>query len=417
MKHLKTLLIVGALAILVLGFAAIVSAQDATGTPIPEATAEPEATPVPDADADSDEAAPTPYIGITFEGTDGGVTVIDVVADSPAEAAGLEAGDVITAINGTAVTEDTLRDTVLGFAVGDTVTVDVLRGDETLSLEVTLGEAPQTFRVVRPGRQDRPDVQIFRTDRPRLGITIADQDAGVVVTEVAEGSPAEAAGILVDDIITAVNGTTVASAEEAANAVAEAVDAAEVGEFTVTVTVTRGDETLELTGTLEKSEMPRLPEIVIPNRRDNRDRDRDDNDSRSFSFGLPGFTIVPRDGEGGGFDVVVPFTPANPEAMTQDVTDAMAEVGIIVTPRDGEEGVFDLTIPADALGGGTLGSFSLPKSFNFNFDLESLFDLDLESLLPEGFSFNGPLGRGFRFEIPSFRGRPTQPRAAGEGKL
>ncbi len=70
-----------------------------------------------------------------------GALVMEVTADSPAAEAGLEAGDVITAVNGEAVNEEwTLRNRIAAYEAGDVLTLDVLRGDETLQLEVTLGE-------------------------------------------------------------------------------------------------------------------------------------------------------------------------------------------------------------------------------------------------------------------------------------
>jgi putative serine protease PepD len=63
-----------------------------------------------------------------------------VVADSPAEAADLQVDDILTAINGEAVSS--AREAVRAIRrlnPGDTVTLDVTRGDESLSLEAALG--------------------------------------------------------------------------------------------------------------------------------------------------------------------------------------------------------------------------------------------------------------------------------------
>ncbi|MBE2184409.1 MAG: PDZ domain-containing protein [Anaerolineae bacterium] len=70
-----------------------------------------------------------------------GALVMEVMADLPAAEAGLEAGDVITAVNGEPVNEEwTLRNRIAAYEAGDVITLEVLRGDETLQLEVTLGE-------------------------------------------------------------------------------------------------------------------------------------------------------------------------------------------------------------------------------------------------------------------------------------
>jgi S1-C subfamily serine protease len=66
-----------------------------------------------------------------------------VFPDSPAAAAGLRAGDVITAVDGQAVSaSDDLAEHVLKRAPGETVTLRVVRGDEAQDVEVTLGVLP-----------------------------------------------------------------------------------------------------------------------------------------------------------------------------------------------------------------------------------------------------------------------------------
>ncbi len=66
-----------------------------------------------------------------------------VFPGSPAEEAGLEAGDVITALNGEPIGADTdLSMAILPYGPGDTITLTVLRGAQTLELDVTLGQLP-----------------------------------------------------------------------------------------------------------------------------------------------------------------------------------------------------------------------------------------------------------------------------------
>ncbi len=67
--------------------------------------------------------------------------LIDVVSpSSPAAAAGIEAGDIVTSIGGTPVTsvEDVFL-AIRSHQVGDRVDVEIVRGDERLTLEATLG--------------------------------------------------------------------------------------------------------------------------------------------------------------------------------------------------------------------------------------------------------------------------------------
>jgi serine protease DegS len=86
-----------------------------------------------------DEDLPVEEGALIDEGP-GGVAVIP---GTPADAAGLESGDIITEVGGRPVVEG--RDIVvllLPFRPGDTVPLTVLRGGEELEIEVTLGELP-----------------------------------------------------------------------------------------------------------------------------------------------------------------------------------------------------------------------------------------------------------------------------------
>ncbi|HSW40969.1 MAG TPA: trypsin-like peptidase domain-containing protein [Patescibacteria group bacterium] len=68
-----------------------------------------------------------------------------VVADSPAAAAGLRDGDIITAVDGTEIDRDSPLDDVLTqFAPGRTVALDVLRDGAQVTLTLTLGTRPAT---------------------------------------------------------------------------------------------------------------------------------------------------------------------------------------------------------------------------------------------------------------------------------
>ena len=66
-----------------------------------------------------------------------------VFPGSPAELAGLQEGDIITKVNGHAVDIDhDVATLLLPHVPGDTVTMEVIRGDQTLQIAVTLGTLP-----------------------------------------------------------------------------------------------------------------------------------------------------------------------------------------------------------------------------------------------------------------------------------
>ena len=71
-----------------------------------------------------------------------GAYVASVQADSAAEAAGLRAGDVITAVDGAPVdSADALVAVIRGYKAGDTAKLSLYRGEDDLTISVTFGEA------------------------------------------------------------------------------------------------------------------------------------------------------------------------------------------------------------------------------------------------------------------------------------
>ncbi len=73
----------------------------------------------------------------------GRVTVYAVTPDSPASSAGVQERDIIAAVDGTAITSAAQFRTTLGAtAPGTTVTLDLLRGDQTVTTTATLVQSP-----------------------------------------------------------------------------------------------------------------------------------------------------------------------------------------------------------------------------------------------------------------------------------
>ena len=95
--------------------------------------------------------AAKPYIGVSVGDGDNGALVASVSQGSPAETAGLQENDVITAANGTQIKDaSALVALVRRLNIGDTLKLTVLRGEETLELTLTVGEKPQTAAETDP---------------------------------------------------------------------------------------------------------------------------------------------------------------------------------------------------------------------------------------------------------------------------
>jgi putative serine protease PepD len=89
----------------------------------------------------------------------GGARVEEVEKDSPAEKAGLQAGDVITAVGNKKLDTNTaLADVIKTYKPGDKVELSVTRGAQTLKLTVELGAAADNKDAARLGIRYTPMV-------------------------------------------------------------------------------------------------------------------------------------------------------------------------------------------------------------------------------------------------------------------
>ena len=144
-----------------------------------------------------------------------GVLITDVLADSPAKRGKLERGDVILEYDGHQVVNTTqFRNLVAQTLVGKKIHLKVLRTGKEREVEVTIIEQPMNMARAG-GESDEPEV---RSEGMLAGVEVRDvpsdlarrfnllrERAGVLVVRVAEGSPAESAGLRAGDLITEVN--------------------------------------------------------------------------------------------------------------------------------------------------------------------------------------------------------------------
>jgi serine protease Do len=177
---------------------------------------------------------------IGYEGVKGAI-VSDVQDDSPAEAAKLASGDIITAVNGAEVeTPKELSRMISGIEPGQSVDVTVWRKGKSEVFKVDLGELPGAEQQASAAPNDEQDAPAESDTLADLGLTMtpSDDGKGLVVTDVESGSTAAERGIEAGDVITEVNSVEVAGADDIAKAMA---DAEKAGRKAVLVQVTRED--------------------------------------------------------------------------------------------------------------------------------------------------------------------------------
>jgi len=152
-----------------------------------------------------------------------GALVAESQKDGPAAKAGIESGDVITAVNGQAVKDAReLARVIGGIAPGSSAKLDVLHQGKSKVVNLTLGELPNGQEAkAETGKGSSHDADV-----PRLGLTIAPAakvggagKEGVVVMKVEPKSAAADRGFKEGDVILEVAGKNVSTPAEVSSAV------------------------------------------------------------------------------------------------------------------------------------------------------------------------------------------------------
>lgn len=184
-------------------------------------------------------AVPATWFGAAAERATGGVRITDVTEGSPAAAAGLENGDILTSFGGEPVaTPEVLTEVVRMHRPGDRVPMETLRSGERRSLEATLSERAET------GGRGRMGGGFLGT---WFGAFLRDRDGGgATVARLSENGAAERAGLEEDDAILACDGAAVEDAESFTETVGRRREGA-----TIRLSVERAGQTLEVSVKLE----------------------------------------------------------------------------------------------------------------------------------------------------------------------
>ncbi|HEY3289842.1 MAG TPA: PDZ domain-containing protein [Anaerolineae bacterium] len=190
-----------------------------------------------------------PGFGVPITGTH--VLVTEVITDSPASGAGIKVGDIIFSVDGkTFGANESLSDIVSSHKVGDSIKLSVQHQGDANPTDVTvkLTDNPNKAGTPYLGVQYRmggrfengmrqnggpgfgfgrgrgnPGLQPgtpYTQTNPGGTFQMPQRIPGAMVFQVTDGSPAAKAGLVRSDVITAINGKTVDSAQALVDAIA-----------------------------------------------------------------------------------------------------------------------------------------------------------------------------------------------------
>jgi serine protease Do len=137
-----------------------------------------------------------------------GVLVSDIVKGSPAEKAGLQTGDVIRRFDGKEVENaHKLSQMAAATAPNTKIKIDLLRKGEEESISLEVGTMPEEGqKIISPQKENDWGITVQELT-PQLAqqLGLDPGTSGVVISDIAEGSPAADAGLRSGDLITEVN--------------------------------------------------------------------------------------------------------------------------------------------------------------------------------------------------------------------
>jgi serine protease Do len=174
-------------------------------------------------------------LGLPSDAT--GVVISGVQDGSPADKAGLKSNDLILKLDGFPVADNQeLRNRVATTKPGTKISLEILRDGRTRMVDVQLEELPSNLAENTGREAPEDEVDEPGATESELGIQARtltsdmaremdlQESRGVIVTQVAPGSPAMRAGLRADDLVLEVNREPVQTVEDFRAAVKKAGD-------------------------------------------------------------------------------------------------------------------------------------------------------------------------------------------------
>jgi serine protease Do len=151
---------------------------------------------------------------------EGGILVLTVEENSPAQKSGLQRYDVIVGLNGNPIESmGRFRNQVAEIRPGTKITLTVVRRKDRLEIPLTVGEAPDTLKVRMDSDEGTGEVVdlgmvVINNSASLARRNNLSTDKGIVVTQVERGGTAAENGLRPGDVILGVNRSDVESVQQ-----------------------------------------------------------------------------------------------------------------------------------------------------------------------------------------------------------
>lgn len=143
-----------------------------------------------------------------------GIIVLKVYDDSPAQAAGLNEGDLILNLAGESIkaTRDLSR-VVASSKLGEILSLKIIRSGKNMDLKVTISKMPEDIEEVKSLDQHPKvsfrDISVSDINQVLKRKFRIKPEAGVVIVNITDGSLADKSGLIVGDVITKIENETI----------------------------------------------------------------------------------------------------------------------------------------------------------------------------------------------------------------
>ncbi len=150
-----------------------------------------------------------------------GALVSQVMEGEPGDKAGLKSGDIIIQIDGKTINDSKdLLNTVAGLKVGRTVQITALRDGKEITRSAIVGERRDTLQAAKDSIPDTLGMTVQEITPEIAKHLRRKTQGGVMITKIRSGSPADEAGLQVQDIILSINRKAIRSLKDYLNAIA-----------------------------------------------------------------------------------------------------------------------------------------------------------------------------------------------------